>query len=158
MNTTNLSNIAFEPIYDKYYRGQYGEFNVIIRIPDGYVNVTKLCAMAESKNGLPKKFTSWKKAISSDELIAAASRHEGVPVDQLLELVQAGKQADVSGTYAHPKLVPHIASWASPDFAMQVSDIVNAAMVRKREQTIREQALKARRMVYSQRRTTTLPS
>jgi KilA-N domain len=140
MNTTNLSDIAFEQIHDTYHRGRYGEFDVIIRLPDGYINVTKLCAKAESSNGTPKKFFNWKKAISSDELIAAASRFTGIPVDQLTEVVLGGTHSEISGTYAHPKLVPHIASWASSDFAMQVSDIVNAAMVRKHVQKIREQA------------------
>jgi hypothetical protein len=31
----------------------------------------------------------------------------------------------VTGTYAHPDLVPHIASWVSPKFAIKVSGIIN---------------------------------
>ncbi len=138
--TTNLSHIAFEKLYDTYYRGQYGDFNVFIRLPDGYMNVTKFCSMAESQSGIPKKFSNWKRAISSNELIAAASRSTGIPVDQLMEVVQTGKHADVSGTYVHPLLVPHIASWASSDFAIKVSQIVNAAMERENQQKIRAQA------------------
>ena len=31
----------------------------------------------------------------------------------------------ISGTYCHPLLIPHIACWVSPIFALQVSKIVN---------------------------------
>jgi len=31
----------------------------------------------------------------------------------------------ISGTYCHPLLVPHIACWVSPTFALKVSEIVN---------------------------------
>ena len=31
----------------------------------------------------------------------------------------------ISGTYCHPFLIPHIACWVSPDFALKVSEIVN---------------------------------
>ena len=36
----------------------------------------------------------------------------------------------MKGTYAHPKLIPHIASWASADFAVKVSDIVNEFFIK----------------------------
>ena len=35
----------------------------------------------------------------------------------------------ISGTYAHPLLIPHIASWSSYDFALKVSKIVNEYLV-----------------------------
>ena len=31
----------------------------------------------------------------------------------------------ISGTYCHPDLIPHIACWVSPDFALMVSKVVN---------------------------------
>src|SRR5436190_13316626 len=34
----------------------------------------------------------------------------------------------ISGTYCHPLLIPHIACWVSPIFALQVSKIVNYYM------------------------------
>jgi hypothetical protein len=39
---------------------------------------------------------------------------------QILEVFQAGSNYELSGTYAHPLLVPHIASWISPSFADKV--------------------------------------
>jgi hypothetical protein len=44
---------------------------------------------------------------------------------------------ELRGTYAHPDLVPHIASWASAEFALKVSKIVNAHLVREYQDSIR---------------------
>jgi hypothetical protein len=41
MNT--LSELIYEPVNEEYGWGLYGEFRVLIRRKDGYVNVTKLC-------------------------------------------------------------------------------------------------------------------
>jgi len=38
---------------------------------------------------------------------------------------------ELRGTYVHPKLVPHIASWASPEFAIKVSEIVNEFYIQR---------------------------
>jgi KilA-N domain/Protein of unknown function (DUF3627) len=35
----------------------------------------------------------------------------------------------ISGTYCHPDLIPHIACWISPDFALKVSKVVNSYMI-----------------------------
>ena len=45
---------------------------------------------------------------------------------------------ELRGTYVHPLLVPHITSWISPDFAIQVSEIVNNHMVKLYREQIRE--------------------
>ena len=42
----------------------------------------------------------------------------------------------VTGTYAHPDLVPHIASWVSPSFAIKVSRIVNEYLVKEEKEKI----------------------
>jgi hypothetical protein len=44
---------------------------------------------------------------------------------------------ELRGTYAHPLLVPHIASWISPEFAFKVSRIVNDHLVREYREQIR---------------------
>ena len=37
----------------------------------------------------------------------------------------------ISGTYCHPSLIPHIACWVSPDFALKVSEIINFFIVQE---------------------------
>ncbi|AVG46723.1 N domain-containing protein [Acanthamoeba polyphaga mimivirus] len=52
---TDIKNIIFEKINDEYYWGKYGDFKVIMNL-DGYINVTKLCSEAKTKNGKRKEF------------------------------------------------------------------------------------------------------
>ncbi len=132
----NLADIAFEQIVGDYYWGKYGEFKVIIDTRTGYINATELCKLAMSRMGGPKQFSMWRQNTSSDDLISAASRSRGIPRDQLFNIVVTGRN-DLRGTYTHPVIIPHVASWASPDFAIKVSDIVNAQLMREHRELIR---------------------
>jgi len=49
-----------------------------------------------------------------------------IPKSGLLIVINSGNTDTlIRGTYAHPDLVPHIASWVSPKFAIKVSGIIN---------------------------------
>ena len=37
---------------------------------------------------------------------------------------QTDSEKAISGTYYHPLIIPHIACWISPDYALRVSEIV----------------------------------
>ncbi len=39
----NLREIVYESVSEEYGWGKYGEFRVLIRRKDGFVNITKLC-------------------------------------------------------------------------------------------------------------------
>ncbi|EJN40495.1 KilA N-terminal domain-containing protein [Acanthamoeba polyphaga mimivirus] len=130
---TNLKNIMISQINNEYYLGQYGNFEVIIMAKNDYINVTKLCSMAKSKNGNPKDFKEWKRTTDAQELIAEISSEGGIsPSEQLVTIQSGNKNLTITrGTYAHPKLVPHIAAWASKKFAVMVSDIINEHFAKK---------------------------
>ena len=115
-----LRELIFENINDKYSWGNYGEFKVIMMRENGYINVTKLC-----KDG-GKEFRNWNTNKSSDLFINEVSSFLQICRNDLLITVKGGdkKLQMVTGTYAHPDLVPHIASWVSPLFAIKVSQIV----------------------------------
>lgn len=49
----------------------------------------------------------------------------GIPVDDLFVEIKGGVITEIRGTYIHPKLAPHIASWINPKVAIIVADIVN---------------------------------
>lgn len=55
---------------------------------------------------------------------------ELIPRDDFLNVVSGGANGEIRGTYGHPLLAPHIASWTSPVFAVKVSHIVNDYIVR----------------------------
>ena len=59
------------------------------------------------------------------ELIIEVAASAGIPADDLFAIITGGQAVEIHGTYAHPKLILHIAAWASPAFAVMVSDIVN---------------------------------
>lgn len=121
---SNIRNIAFEVIKTPYSWGLYGEFKVIINTTSGYINATNLCAQALTKNGNQKEFRNWIKIEASKELIEALSSSGGIPPELLTTINMEGEYI-TRGTYVHPDLIPHIASWCSPKFAIAISKIVN---------------------------------
>jgi hypothetical protein len=124
-----LRDLIFENIDDKYAWGNYGEFKVMMMRENGYINVTKLC-----KEG-GKEFFTWKQNKSSELFLEAVFPALGIPRAGLLITINSGNTDTlIRGTYAHPELVPHIASWVSASFAIKVSRIVNEYFVKEEKE------------------------
>ena len=137
-----LSQVAYELVEGDYWFGKYGPFKVIIHSTSVYVNATKLC----DDGG--KRFRNWYQNSHSQELIstlASMLEQEGslftdqtpgrIPAGPVFE--ERGQIVLVDGTYAHPLLIPHIASWCSAKFAIAVSEIVNHYIVSSVESCLR---------------------
>jgi uncharacterized coiled-coil protein SlyX len=131
-----LMGIVFEIITGDYSRGRYGDFEVIIHTKSGYVNASHLCSLAAAATGTRTDINHWTANISTKELIKAASARTGIPVHDLVKKHSVAN--NVRGTYMHPILIPHLASWASPEFAIKVSSIVNEYMEQQYKRTIAE--------------------
>src|SRR5271167_2776178 len=136
-----LSQICFRQIQDNFWYGQYGNFDVVIDKSNGFVNATKLC----SDGG--KHFYHWKESKVSKELIKTLEQwnfnlaleddesrepwaiSSYAPVKEVVKSVITLNISDedkaISGTYCHPLLIPHIACWVSPTFALKSSSIIN---------------------------------
>ena len=125
MTTNQLSDIAFEDINDKYCYGQYADFKVIMMKKNGYINATKMCQYISDQIKIKKELKEWKKIKFADEIINTVSSMGGIPPTELTITIKGGSDQNLCGTYVHPDLIPHIASWASPTFAVKVSRIVN---------------------------------
>jgi hypothetical protein len=115
----DIRNIAFDKITDEYSWGKYGEFKVIMMNKNGFINASKLC-----QNG-GKLLKHW-----NENKHAKALEHEiinsvGNPTNSKIKIKIMNGPNHTRGTYVHPKLIPHIASWISPSFAIKVADIVN---------------------------------
>ena len=119
----DIRQLCIVKINNDYSYGKYGEFCVIIKNSNGYMNATKLC------NEAGKNFKHWKTNITSKELIDEVSLWVGIPTHTLMEIPNVPN--NLRGTYVHPDLIPHIASWASPKFAIKVSKIVNEYFIKK---------------------------
>ena len=135
-----LRELIFDNINDKYSWGNYGEFKVLMMRENGYINVTKLC-----KEG-GKAFIHWRETKTSNIFVNELSSAIGIPISGLLIVINSGNtDTSIRGTYAHPDLVPHIASWVSPSFAVKVSRIVNEYFVKEeKEKNARLEAEKNR--------------
>jgi hypothetical protein len=131
MNTTQrITKLAYESIDDTYSHAEYGDFKVIMNIKTGYINATKLCADGE------KQMKNWMRNDNAKELVECVENNtlNNEPV-----LITDNSYGLTRGTYAHPDLIPHIASWVSPKFAIKVSKIVNNFLIREREEQLRKQ-------------------
>jgi KilA-N domain/Protein of unknown function (DUF3627) len=143
--TKMVLEIAFQQIKGNYWYGAYGEFRVVMMKDNGYINATKMCLTGG------KDYFKWSRLKSSMELMEAVTRkqegfkalqnsHDTSPLTlgdsnhQKWRLVcipiTNEKISDIdkliAGTYCHPLLIPHIGSWISADFAIMVSEVVNA--------------------------------
>ena len=140
---TDLSDILFENINNNYSYGAYGDFKVIIMKKNNYINATKLC----SENN--KRYEHWSRNASNEELINEVKKeinhsnsltthiravndfddNDTDFIKPIIVIKGGGKITQISGTYVHPLLIPHIASWISPKFGIKVSKIVNEYII-----------------------------
>jgi hypothetical protein len=136
MNANNnnelIKKLAFESIDDTHSKALYGDFTVTMNTTNGYINATKLCADGG------KEMKHWLENKGNKEMVKCFGeliiRSVGIPTD-LLIIVNTGIN-ETRGTYVHPDLIPHIASWVSPAFAYKVSKIVNNFLIREKEAEI----------------------
>ena len=139
-----LSTICVKQIHSDYYAGQYGNFSVVISKENGYINATKLC----SDGG--KKFYHWNSTKMALEMTEALRQYiyevawandndtpawaisQYQPIGEVSYFMKTLNHSEedklVSGTYCHPLLIPHIASWVSPSFALKAASIINYFM------------------------------
>ena len=123
MLNSQLRDIEFEKINDEYCYGQYAKFKVVMMRKNGYINATKMCGDISEIVKKKKQFIDWKRTQNAKDLINELSASTGIPVDTF-DMTPCVENK-LRGTYVHPDLIPHIASWASPKFAIKVSKIVN---------------------------------
>jgi hypothetical protein len=122
-----MSSLVYEDIQCsnlkyKFGKAKLGEFNVIMIKENGYINATKVCTSGG------KHFYKWSSTDKSKEMVQDLEKilkDSGSEDTSALIIVKGGDNPLVSGTYVHPDLIVHIASWVSTKFAFKVSKIVN---------------------------------
>lgn len=97
---------------------QFGDLSLPVRKRDGYINASKLCQAGGRLMG------DWNALKSTKLVIQETCAELGKTKDELMQIVFVGTNQLFSGTYVHPRLVVHIASWISPRFAVKVSSFV----------------------------------
>ncbi len=145
--SSSYSILSTAPIRDNFWFANYGSIQVVMMKDCGYINATKLCLL------MGKKFSDWKANISSLLLINAleseleaesayvpnadSTNTSTINLEMLsckpMHLATAANQTEedklISGTYCHPLLIPHIACWCSPSFAIQVARVINYILI-----------------------------
>jgi len=136
MNANNknelIKKLAFESIDDTHSKALYGDFTVTMNTTNGYINATKMCADGG------KRFDHWLENKGNKEMVKCFGEFikssPGIPGE--LSIMNMSGSYETRGTYVHPDLIPHIASWVSPAFAYKVSKIVNNFLIREKEAEI----------------------
>ena len=140
----DLKDCVYASINEDYGYCKLGEFNVIIRKEDGWININKLC-----KDG-GKRFSDWKCLKSSKETLKFFDKimFGGNPqeyggyqedsyqcIEQIGKTELAGNTKEIiellQGTYVPPKLAITVAQWVSVEFQYKVSCIVEEYFVSK---------------------------
>jgi hypothetical protein len=102
----------------KYAYSRLGDLPFIMMTNNKYINATHLC------NGCNTRFEDWINNNESKLLMRALKDDVHIPVRRLVIHVNDERNPLINGTYVHPKLLIHIASWCSPQYAFKVSNIV----------------------------------
>ena len=142
-----IQELICESIDDKFAYAKYGGFKVIMMRDNGYINVSNLC-----KEG-GKEFKQWMSLEYSNAFLDSFSTDLGIPSSNLLIHIN-GSNTNVltRGTYAHPDLVPHIASWVSSEFAIKVSNIFKGYFIREERDRLRAECDSLTEMLAEERR------
>ena len=106
------------------------------RKSDGYVNATAMCKAAG------KEWSNYKQNADTRAVVESLSRSLGIPRDLLILAITTGKN-EARGTWVHPKVALHLATWCAPDFYAQViswvyDEVTTQAPVFKLPQTFAE--------------------
>ncbi|QRM16126.1 n1r/p28-like protein [Albatrosspox virus] len=142
----DFSELVTREIDERFCYIKYDTFELIMMKENNYINATKLCKLEG------KEFYNWRKLEGSRELVKKVEeinnfwKVKSPPSDQKgLDIIitiesegRNGKKYEVAGSYVHPDLIPHIASWISPSFAVKVSKIINCYVSGKYEFKLKE--------------------
>jgi hypothetical protein len=111
---------------------------------DGYINATQLCKAGN------KLFGHYQTSKQTQDYLQALSSNIGIPIMKLLDSKVGGSH---SGTYVHRKVAYHLAQWISPQFAVQVSNVLDELMLTGRVELGKEKTNAELEDIFEKQRT-----
>ena len=102
-------------IYCRLRLNDGAELDIPARAKDAFVNATAICKASG------KRFNNWYRSEQTQELISALEAKTRISALALIEVRKGGNDKTLRGSWIHPDLAIHLAMWASPGFAIQVS-------------------------------------
>jgi low affinity Fe/Cu permease len=119
---TDIRNIAFSKINERFSKGKYLGVEVTIDMTNGYIHGSHLTKQVLNSHGKPKEFDDWKR-LKSSRIIIEYLAPQICGAELIVDVVDV--PVGLRGAYIHPRLVVHVAQWASPIFADKVAIIIN---------------------------------
>ena len=98
-------------------RGDDGRMITEMRLSDGYISATKMCQSAG------KTMSDYMRLQGTNEFLEQLADSLRCPKSNLTNRRETGHVED-RGTWVHPRLAIHLASWCSPSFAVKVTELV----------------------------------
>jgi hypothetical protein len=86
---------------------------ISLRAGDGYIDATSMCKAAG------KNWSDYRRLGTTNAFLAELSTALQIPIAELIQSVVGGSATQ--GTWVHPQVAIHLAQWASPRFAVQVT-------------------------------------
>ena len=124
---TDITQLAYEKITDKYYKARYLGLECIMDITNGYINGTKCCLSSKDKS---KKIVNYIDRMRSKILINYyMSNITEYSSDLSLNVVDGIKE--IRGTYLHPILFLDLAIWISPAAYMKANKIITDTLLKE---------------------------
>jgi hypothetical protein len=124
---TDITQLAYEKITDKYYKARYLGLECIMDITNGYINGTKCCLCAKDKS---KKIVNYIDRMRSKILINYYMSNITEYSDDLSINVVDGIK-EIRGTYLHPILFLDLAIWISPAAYMKANKIITDSLLKE---------------------------
>lgn len=87
------------------------------RANDGYINATAICKASN------KLLSDYRDLISTKDFLTELFYDTRIPISELLQSIKEGSSA-LQETWVHPQVAINLAQWASPKFAVLVSNWV----------------------------------
>jgi len=114
----SLSNLAYENIAGSYWRGKWGNYDIILREGDCFINASYLCER------FGKSLDYWRSQ-NMGLIVAVNYEMSKINPDKCESIQEVYDNYLYSGTYVHPYLFPHLFSYLSNSSAILMAQIVN---------------------------------
>jgi prophage antirepressor-like protein len=109
---------------------------------DGYVNATQLCKAGN------KLFADYQKTKQTQDYLQSLSFNMNIPILKLLDSKVGGSH---SGTYVHRKVAYHLSQWISPQFAVQVSNVLDELLITGKVELGKEKSNEELENIYKEK-------
>jgi len=132
-NGKDIRELYLTDINEQFSTANYDGFSVVMAKKNGYINATQLCQHIAKQEGTKKLLKNFFGTEHNQKIIKSVSSYTGLDISDLSFIIITGIN-ETRGTYVHNLLITQIASWASPNFAVRVSVIVNEYLSMKEKE------------------------